>query len=319
MLSRNDLIDKMNKLAALRQSFVFIIDFKGENGYIFQNYNTIDSPLKFELQQTETLALPTFEWHIDPVSYDIYKQKFDYVQDQIKLGNSFLVNLTQPSTVYTNLTVNEIYKHARARYKVWLKNEFIALSPETFVRIKDGRISSFPMKGTIDASIPNADSIIINDLKEKAEHATIVDLIRNDLSIVANKVEVKRYRYIEQLQTNRGSLLQISSEITGILPPDYRKRLGNIIFSMLPAGSISGAPKPKTIEIIEQTEGYTRGFYTGIFGVFDGTNLDSAVLIRYLDLNGDLMIFKSGGGITAKSICSDEYNELLHKVYLPIY
>ncbi len=81
---------------------------------------------------------------------------------------------------------------------------FTVFSPEIFIRIHQGKISSYPMKGTIDASIPFAAQLLINDPKETAEHATIVDLIRNDLSMVAERVSVSRYRYIDRLQTNRG-------------------------------------------------------------------------------------------------------------------
>lgn len=122
---------------------------------------------------------------------------------------------------------------------------FYGFSPEIFIRIHNGRIYSYPMKGTINASTPSADRLLINDPKETAEHATIVDLIRNDLSMVAEQVSVSRYRYIDKLQTNQGSILQTSSEIQGVLPDDYLTNLGSIIFQLLPAGSITGAPKKK--------------------------------------------------------------------------
>ena len=175
------------------------------------------------------------------------------------------------------------------------------------------------MKGTIDASIPNAEQIILNDPKEKAEHATIVDLIRNELSIVADHVEVERYRYIDKLSTNKGDLLQVSSEITGQLPENYAEKLGNIIFSLLPAGSICGAPKPKTLEIIEKAEGYNRGFYTGILGWFDGKNLDSAVMIRFIEQQSNKLIFKSGGGITSQSELETPGNALIQTVFVPLH
>ena len=192
------------------------------------------------------------------------------------------------------------------------------LSPETFVQIRGTVITSYPMKGTIDATIPCAKDIILNDPKEIAEHATIVDLIRNDLSRVANEVEVKRYRYIEKLTTNKKDLLQVSSEISGRLYDNYLEKLGDIIFMLLPAGSICGAPKAKTLEIIRKAENYERGFYTGICGYFDGENLDSGVMIRFLEQEGEDLIFKSGGGITAKSEIKKEYEELIQKVYVPV-
>ena len=206
-----------------------------------------------------------------------------------------------------------------SKYKLWVKDSFTVFSPETFVKIEEGEISTFPMKGTIDASVTNAEEMILNDLKEQAEHATIVDLLRNDLSRIAEKVEVKKYRYIDRVYTHRNELLQTSSEIIGQLPENFNSHLGDIIFSMLPAGSISGAPKRKTLEIIREVEEYERGFYTGIFGQFDGRNLDSAVMIRYMEQKGEHLIFKSGGGITSFSNCRKEYGEMLAKVYVPIY
>jgi len=122
------------------------------------------------------------------------------------------------------------------------------------------------MKGTIDATVPDAENVILNDPKETAEHYTIVDLIRNDLSIVAKNVRVKRFRYIDLIRTDTKNLLQVSSEICGDLENGYESALGDIIFSLLPAGSVSGAPKKKTTEIIAAAEGTKRGYYTGIAG-----------------------------------------------------
>ena len=234
-------------------------------------------------------------------------------------GNSFLTNLTCRTPVDTNLTLKDIYDHSKAIYKLWVKDTFTVFSPEIFVRIHQGKISSYPMKGTSDASIPSAAQLLMNDPKEAAEHATIVDLIRNDLSMVANQVSVSRYRYIDTLQTNQGAILQTSSEIQGVLPENYPEHLGELIFRLLPAGSITGAPKKKTMQIIREAETYDRGFYTGIMGYSDGTNLDSAVMIRFVEQEGEKMYFKSGGGITCQSDAESEYNEMKQKVYVPIY
>ena len=114
-------------------------------------------------------------------------------------------------------------------------------------------------------------------------------------------------------------ILQTSSEICGELPEDYKRQLGDILFSMLPAGSITGAPKKKTMQIIREAEGYERGFYTGITGYFDGDNMDSAVMIRFVEQEADGMYFKSGGGITFKSDARNEYEEMKQKIYVPIY
>jgi para-aminobenzoate synthetase component I len=112
-------------------------------------------------------------------------------------------------------------------------------------------------------------------------------------------------------------LLQVSSEIRGELPNDYYSRLGDIVFEMLPAGSVTGAPKMKTLEIIAEAENYDRGFYTGIAGYFDGKNLDSCVLIRFIENENGKLFYKSGGGITTQSNVNEEYQELIDKIYVP--
>lgn len=322
LIVKEELKENINRLAVLRLPFLFIIDYKTEHGFVIKQDELDERFIRFQFQsqesRTKSRESKAFQWQVLPISLQDYQSKFNYIQQQIHHGNSFLTNLTQPTEIHTNISLLDIYNNSHAKYKLWIKDSFLVLSPETFITIYGQTISSFPMKGTIVASISNAEEIILNDPKEKAEHATIVDLIRNDLSLVGDKVEVKRYRYIEKITTNKQDLLQVSSEITGRLPKNYRERLGDILFALLPAGSICGAPKQKTLEIIEHAEGYDRGFYTGICGWFDGKNLDSAVMIRFIEQNGDKLIFKSGGGITAQSELIKEYEELIQKVYVPI-
>jgi para-aminobenzoate synthetase component 1 len=172
------------------------------------------------------------------------------------------------------------------------------------------------MKGTIDASVPNAKELLLNDPKELAEHATIVDLLRNDLSRVASKVRVSNFRYYEEIPTQNGMIGQVSSSIEGELPSDYASKIGSILYDLLPAGSVSGAPKKKTAELIASIERADRGYYTGIAGYFDGEHLDSCVLIRYLGADN---IYHSGGGITFQSDMASEYQEMINKVYVPVF
>ncbi|MDD3079608.1 MAG: aminodeoxychorismate synthase component I [Paludibacter sp.] len=312
----------MNRFGSARQPFLFIIDFKAEKGFVIPEPDIQSDYIRFGIspeEQNNYTNNQVFKWDLHPVSKTDYATRFNFVADQIHKGNSFLVNLTQPTEVETNLTTEDFFNIGRAKYKLWLKNKFTVLSPETFVKIRNNKIFSYPMKGTIDATIPNAEKIILDDPKEKAEHATIVDLIRNDLSMVAENVTVTKYRYIDKIKTNKGGLLQVSSEIRGDLPEEFEQHLGDILFKLLPAGSVSGAPKPKTVEIIETVENYERGFYTGIFGWFDGTSLDSAVMIRYIEQKDEKLIFKSGGGITFQSDVDKEYAELIQKVYVPLH
>jgi len=314
-------VERMNELGAQGKSFVFVIDFDFEKPLIFEWDNPEifwKTPDKANCQSKEPGNKKEIVWNVNPVEFDQYQQAFNEVQQHIHNGDTYLLNLTMPTRVETNLTPEEIFHRSDAPYKIWLKDQFVCFSPEIFVRIKDGVISSYPMKGTIDANIENAEQLLLCDEKEVAEHHTIVDLIRNDLSIVATNVEVERFMYIDRICTNRGDLLQMSSQISGQLPENYQQSIGTILAKLLPAGSICGAPKAKTLDIIRKVENYQRGYYTGIFGVFDGKNLDSCVLIRYLEQEGEGLVFKSGGGITFLSDCQTEYNEIIQKVYVPI-
>jgi para-aminobenzoate synthetase component 1 len=135
---------------------------------------------------------------------------------------------------------------------------------------------------------------------------------------VAEHVDVTRFRYVDELKTNKKNLLQVSSEISGILPSGYERRLGNIIMSLLPAGSVSGAPKPKTIAIIKEAEQQKRGYYTGVFGYFDGKIVDSGVMIRYIEYEDGKLFYRSGGGITTQSVEEHEYQEMIDKIYVPL-
>jgi len=318
---------KMNQLGGKGLPFVFLIDFLMKDPQIFP-FDDQSGKIKWEIhnpgqadpsRKTPPRHMPFLSrWNINPVSFETYRKGFGLVKKHILNGDTYLLNYTQPAAVDTNLTLDEIFQISAAPYKILLKNRFVCFSPESFVKITGGKISSFPMKGTIDANCHDADKLLLSDTKELAEHSTITDLIRNDISMVAGNVTVEKFRYLERIHTNRKDLLQVSSEITGDLPLNYPEIIGDIIFTMLPAGSISGAPKKKTVEIILEAENYNRGYYTGIFGIFDGKNLDSCVLIRFIENQNGRLVYKSGGGITFMSDPESEYNEMINKVYVPI-
>ena len=331
--NKEQAILRINRLSEQGKEFVFIIDYLQDCSYI-EETNRLDSSFVLynlngftnqtisdedDMATYSAKAMPSLHWQPFAESFFSYQRSFNIVRQNILAGNSFLTNLTCRTPVETNLTLKDIYFRSKAIYKLWVKDRFTVFSPEIFIRIHQGKISSYPMKGTIDASIPSAAQLLMNDPKETAEHATIVDLIRNDLSMVASRVSVSRYRYMDRLQTNRGAIFQTSSEIQGILPENYQEHLGDIIFRLLPAGSITGAPKKKTMQIIQEAETYDRGFYTGVMGYSDGIDLDSAVMIRFVEQEGEKMYFKSGGGITCQSDVESEYNEMKQKVYVPIY
>ncbi len=254
----------------------------------------------------------------EPIPFKTYLNAFNQVQEEIKKGNTYLLNLTFPTKITTNASLIEIFYSTKAKFKLFFQDRFICFSPERFVRIEGDKIFTFPMKGTIDASLPNAKAKILSNLKEMAEHTMVVDLLRNDLNQIATNVRVDRFRYVDKIKAGEKELLQVSSQISGVLPKNWRENLGELFLKLLPAGSITGTPKRSTCKIIERVEGYERGFYTGVFGVFDGKNLDSAVMIRFIQRGEEGLIYKSGGGITIDSCVKEEYQELIDKIYLPI-
>ena len=334
MLTKNEAISKLNDLGAAGQPFSFYCDFLGEKWCVesadqasqfhLQIDNEYQASKKSTVHSQQSPRLSSMDYGLKttfskkPIAFTPFKKAFDQVIHQINIGNSFLTNLTFETPIETNLSLKEIFQHSQAKYKLLVPDQFVVFSPETFVKIEGDHIYSYPMKGTIDASIPNAEKVILGDTKESAEHVTIVDLIRNDLSQVAKEVQVTKFRYIDRLKTNDKQLLQVSSEIKGYLGKEWKPTLGSIIAKLLPAGSISGAPKPETIKIIQQTESYSRGFYTGICGHFDGESLDCGVMIRFIKKEKDQLTFCSGGGITSFSEAEKEYQEMVDKVYLAL-
>lgn len=318
----NKIRHKMNIYGREGKPFFFAINFEQTEGLF------IDNPLqqsdvlfqfcgKGNAPEKETIKKVS-SFNYIPIPYSEYKEKFDIVHKGLREGYSYLTNLTIKTPVSFDLTLEDIFFQSNASYKVLYPNKFVCFSPERFVKIAGKTISTNPMKGTIDANIPDAEEIILNDYKETAEHNTIVDLLRNDLSIIADNVRVNRFRYIDRIRTNKNDILQVSSEITGMLREENYLNYGDIIFGMLPAGSISGAPKDATRKIIQDAEKESRGYYTGVCGYYDGNELDSAVIIRYIENDDSQYYFRSGGGITAYSDCKEEYKEVLEKIYLPI-
>ena len=316
--------DLMDELSLKKVPFFFMVDFLLEKVEVFQENEIEEESLLIDFQNFKNMKTTEaenaeIELKILSESAEIYRKGFDFVQENLRQGNSYLTNYTVKSEIAINLTLKEIFYHSKAKYKVWYNDEFVFFSPETFVEIIDGQIYTHPMKGTIEASIENAVEILKNDVKEKAEHFTVVDLLRNDLSMVADEVQVDEFQRIDFIKTQQKDLYAMSSKISGKLKPEFQNKIGTVMKTLLPAGSILGAPKPKTLEIIAEAENYDRGFYTGVCGWFDGENLDSCVMIRFIEKENGKLFFKSGGGITHLSKFADEYKEMKNKIYVPIH
>lgn len=341
MLQKSEAIALLDDLGGSRTPFSFYCDFLGERWCIEEGSTESDSAsFKLEISgdgkirsnegavqnkkhkvadqhKLQSTKYKDFSFKKNPIDFRQFELAFGQVVREINIGNSFLTNLTFQTPIETNLSLDEIFSVSSAKYKLLVKNEFVVFSPETFIKIEGNEICSYPMKGTIDASTPNAESVLLNDPKEIAEHVTIVDLIRNDLSRVSKNVRVARFRYFDEIKTEQKNLLQVSSEVKGTMANNWNENLGSILSNLLPAGSISGAPKKETIRIIQEAERYDRGFYTGICGHFDGHSLDTGVMIRFIQQKDRSLFYCSGGGITSFSDAQKEYQEMVDKVYLP--
>jgi para-aminobenzoate synthetase component I len=318
-------LTELNHYGKNKIPFIFIIDFDKNTPVVIPLKEYSRTDVRFDLNGytncglTEKAVNKEIIFRKFPVDPGIYKKKFDLVNKHLAAGDTYLINLTQPTKIVTNLALHEIFMMSSAKYKLLFRDEFIFFSPETFITIEGNTISTCPMKGTINADIPDAEKIILSDQKEFAEHITVVDLLRNDLGMVANEIKVEKFRYVEKIKTLTHDLLQISSLITGVIGDGWFERIGDIMDMILPAGSVTGAPKKRTVEIIKEAEGYERGYYTGVCGYYDGKKLDSCVMIRFIERIGDELYFKSGGGITIYSNADSEYKEMTDKVYVPAF
>lgn len=285
-----------------------------------EKLDNLSQNIKFEINSENKKYIKDYTLKKYPISFDEYKIKFDLIQNEIKNGNSYLLNLTTKTKIDTNLSLDEIYQASSSLLNLRVKIDdldFVCFSPEKFIDIKNNKIYTYPMKGTIDTILDDAKNLLLNSKKELAEHTMVVDLLRNDLGKVAKNIKVEEFRTFSKISTRNSELFQTSSVISGNLGNNWQEKIGDIFSNILPAGSITGTPKKSTIEILKNIENYDRGFYSGIFGIFDGINLQSFVLIRFIENINQELFYKSGGGITSDSIAKQEYEELLNKVYLP--
>ncbi|MBQ3388122.1 MAG: anthranilate synthase component I family protein [Thermoguttaceae bacterium] len=193
--------------------------------------------------------------------------------------------------------------------------EIAGSSPETLVKLEDGVLHTFPLAGTRPrgknpAEDKALEEALLADPKELAEHNMLVDLGRNDLGRLSQfgTVEVEKYLSIERYS----HVMHIGSTVRGRIRPD--KDAVDAIASVLPAGTLSGAPKIRACEIINELEGCKRGIYGGAIGYIDFTgNMDTCIAIRLAFKKNGKVFIRSGAGIVADSVPEREYQECLNK------
>ena len=253
-----------------------------------------------------------------------YLQKVKTIQTHIKNGDLYQANLTRkffgkfsqkpqnPFDIFFKLT-----KESPANYSAFLKlgeNYIISSSPELFLKINQDQVLSRPIKGTakrfkdkkLDAKSKRD---LQNSLKEQAENLMIVDLVRNDLSkyCVAGSVEVQNLFKVSSYKT----LHHLSSDISGIKNSQYNNL--DVVKSCFPAGSMTGAPKIKAMEICGELEKQNRGVYSGAVGFIDSKACELSVVIRTLIVQENKFEFQVGGAITFDSDPEKEWQETMNK------
>jgi para-aminobenzoate synthetase component 1 len=304
-----------NQLGRDKIPFLIIVSYDKSDVFVSPLSDIEKHDVEFSISENN-LKNREISYKAYPPSFSEYQKRFQKIITEIKKGHTYVSNLTEESKIKIDSSLKEIFEFSKAKYRIRFKDKFISYSPETFIKIQNNKIETYPMKGTLDGSIENGKEILLSSEKELAEHVMIVDLLRNDLNLVSKNVRVEKFRDIEKIVSGNKSLYQMSSKIVGDLESGWEAKIGSILEKTLPAGSITGTPKVKTLEIIDEVENHKRNFFTGVFGVFDGEKFDSGVMIRYLEKRGEGLFYKSGGGITLDSIPEDEYEELIKKIYL---
>lgn len=282
---------------------------------IFNNFTLTDVP------NTNNFVPKPSDLNYD-TSLEEYHKKIDYIRSQIELGNTYQTNYT----IRINASFNEnpidyyffLQKNNQANYCAYLEyndNYILSISPELFFKIDNSTITTKPMKGTVARGLTTQqDQEQLKRLlseKNLAENMMIVDLLRNDLSRISKSgsITVPKLFTTEKYPT----LWQLTSTIEGQLQKDVS--LYQIFQALFPCGSITGAPKTSTMQIISDIENSPRGVYCGTIGYIQPF-MEKALFnipIRTLTINNQQMSYGVGGGITWDSTSQDEYNEILTK------
>jgi anthranilate synthase component 1 len=250
----------------------------------------------------------------DQATYEAGVQR---IKELIRAGDAFQVVLSQRAERTTSASAVELYRALRrvnpSPYLFLLELDELALigsSPETLVKCENGTASLNPIAGTTEPGEGDAERLLASE-KDRAEHVMLVDLGRNDLSRVCEAGTVRVARYLEPERFSH--VTHLVSEVTGEL------RNGVTPFDLLracfPAGTVSGAPKVRAMQIVSELEGHRRGTYAGAVGyVLPGGTMDTCIAIRAIALSGGVARLQAGAGIVADSDPAAEHQECLNKL-----
>jgi anthranilate synthase component 1 len=246
-----------------------------------------------------------------------YRAKVDIAKEHIRAGDAFQIVLSQRAERPTSVSALALYRSLRrinpSPYHFLLELDGVSLvgsSPETLVKLEGTRASLNPIAGTTSPGAGDAERLLASE-KDKAEHIMLVDLGRNDLSRVCDAGSVRVVRFLEAERYSH--VTHLVSEVAGELSPG--RTAFDLLRACFPAGTVSGAPKVRAMQIISELEGYRRGPYAGAVGYAlpDGS-LDTCIAIRTVILADGLARLQAGAGLVAGSDPAAEHEECLRKL-----
>jgi anthranilate synthase component 1 len=246
-----------------------------------------------------------------------YEMGVERIGEYIRAGDAFQVVLSQRAERETSASALDLYRSLRrvnpSPYLFLLELGELALigsSPETLVKCEDGKASLNPIAGTTHPGEGDAERLLTSD-KDRAEHIMLVDLGRNDLSRVCEAGSVEVARFLEPERFSH--VTHLVSEVTGTLRDDVTPF--DLLRACFPAGTVSGAPKVRAMQIVSELEGYRRGPYAGAVGyALPGGTMDTCIAIRTIVLQHGVARLQAGAGIVADSDPGAEHRECLNKL-----
>lgn len=320
------LFDKVIAYDHLKQTISIVVNMQTDK--VMENYGKaladieniiqlIKDPLP--LQKLRTKSDPQFTCN---VTKEAYCEMVEKTKEYIVNGDIFQAVISRRFTTEYKDSLLNAYRVLRTTnpspYMVFMQNkdvQLISTSPETLVRLKDGTLSTFPIAGSRPRGKDKEEDDtfekeLLQDEKELSEHNMLVDLGRNDLGKISNINSVKVMDYMRVLRYSR--IMHISSEVESSIRQE--KDALDAIEAILPAGTLSGAPKIRACEIIEEQEKEPRGIYGGAIGYIDFTgNMDTCIAIRMAVKKNGKVYVQAGGGIVADSVPEKEYEESENK------
>lgn len=320
------LFDKVIAYDHLKQKICVIVNMSTDK--ILENYGKATAEIEKIINLiNDTSPLPElkgrmksdFECNVSEKEYcDIVEKTKEYIRD----GDIFQAVISRKFTCKYDGSLINAYRVLRtinpSPYMVYMNidnDEIISTSPETLVRLQNGRLYTFPVAGSRPRGKTDEEDIaleksLLSDEKELSEHNMLVDLGRNDLGRISkyDSVEVTKYMVIHRYS----KIMHICSQVESNIRDDCDAM--DAIESVLPAGTLSGAPKIRACEIIEEQEALPRDIYGGALGYMDFTgNLDTCIAIRMAYKKGENVYVQAGGGIVADSVPKNEYEESANK------